>query len=67
MDKKLKDRLVGGFGGGGIPLVLYVIFVYAVAPNLVTKFWSLWLTLELIGIILVSVSVYFYFKKVTIK
>jgi glucan phosphoethanolaminetransferase (alkaline phosphatase superfamily) len=66
MDKKLKDRLVGGFGGAGIAIILYIIFVYAVAPNFVTKLWSWSITIALIGVILVSVAVYFYFKKVTV-
>ena len=64
MDKKLRDRLVGGFGGGGGALVLYPIIGYAIYPNVVTKLLSLLLTIELIGIILVSFAVYFYFKKV---
>lgn len=64
MDKKLKDRLVGGFGGGGDALILYPIIGYAIHPNVVTNLLSLWLTIELIGIILVSFAVYFYFKKV---
>lgn len=64
MDKKLRDRLVGGFGGGGGALVLYPIIGYVMHPNVVTKLLSLWLTIELIGIVLVSFAVYFYFKKV---
>jgi hypothetical protein len=67
MDKKLKDHLVGGFGGGGGPLVILPIFAYAWHPSLVTTDWVGYLTMELVGIILVSIAVYFYFKKVAVK
>jgi hypothetical protein len=65
MDKKLRDRLVGGFGGGGGSCVLYGIFVYASAPSLRGSLW-LWLSIESIGIILVAIAVYIHFKKITV-
>ena len=65
MNKKLRDKLVGGFGGGGGTLVLYGIFLYFVSPS-VRRFWW-WLEIEIIGIVLVSLAVYFNFKKVTVK
>jgi hypothetical protein len=65
MDKKLRDRLVGGFGGAGGTFVLDGIFVYASAPSLRGSWW-LWLTIESIGIILVAIAVYFHFKKITV-
>jgi len=64
MNKKLRDRLVGGFGGGGGPLVFLPIFAYAVHPRLVTTDWPVYLSFEITGIILVSIAVYFYFKKI---
>jgi len=66
MDKKLRVRLVGGFGGGGGSFVLYGILVYASAPSLRSSWW-LWLAIESIGIILVAIAVYFHFKKVTVN
>jgi hypothetical protein len=64
MDKRLRDRLVGGFGGGGGTMVLYCIF-FNIALPAVRSYWSLWLTMAFIGVVFVSIAVYFRFKKVT--
>ncbi len=66
MDKKLRDRLVGGFGGAGGAMVLYGLFIYFASP-IVRKYWTLWLPMELIGFVLVSLAVYFHFKKITVR
>ena len=66
MNRVLRDRLVGGLGGGGGTLVFYPIFVYAVDPSLVIKLWLWYLPIELVGIALVSLAVFLHFKKITV-
>ena len=51
MDKKLRDRLVGGLGAAGLGMVFYGIFIWFAVPAIKTTF-LLWLTFEMIGIIL---------------
>jgi hypothetical protein len=66
MNSRLRDRLVGGLGGGGGTLVFYPIFVYVVDPSLVMKLWLWTLGMEFVGIVLVSLAVFLYFKKITV-
>jgi len=58
MDKKTKDQLVGGLGGGGGPLVILSILNYIRWPSI----WLLNLSLGIIGAILVSLATYIYYK-----
>jgi hypothetical protein len=63
MDKKLKDRWVGGLGGGGGALLLYSVIIYVVSPG-ARSFWSFTLSLGLVGAILLSLGIYAHTIKV---
>ncbi len=61
MNKSVRDRLVGGLGAVGGAAILYSFIMYFISEG-AQIFWSLTLTIGIMGIVLLSVAIFIHIK-----
>jgi hypothetical protein len=61
MNKSVRDRLVGGLGAVGGAAILYALIMYFISEG-AQMFWSLTLTVGIVGAVLLSVAIFIHIK-----